>query len=353
MLGEHAELEQRLGEPETHADARLAKRLNRRYAELSSLIGVWREWQRLGEDAEAARELAGEDPAFAEEATELDVRREDGRRATAPAAGAARGGRREGRAARGEVRRGRRGVGALRRRPAADVHPLRRAARVERRGARRHRVRPRRLQVGDRRGQGEGHPAAGGGALRPAEVRGRGAPGAAGAGDRVPGSRPHQCGGRPGAARGRAGRRQHRRQRPAHRRLPLQRSRRAEREHHRLRGPDHPRAHAASWPAARTRRASCRTRSRPCASCGSRLLAVAEEAAAAEASDARRSQVRTVDRSERIRTYNYPENRISDHRTGYKSYNLDQVLDGDLGAGARSRASTPTWPRGSPRWRTE
>ena len=62
----------------------------------------------------------------------------------------------------------------------------------------------------------------------------------------------------------------------------------------------------------------------------SRLLAQAEEAAAAEASDARRSQVRTVDRSERIRTYNFPENRISDHRTGYKAYNLDQVLDGDL-----------------------
>ena len=61
-----------------------------------------------------------------------------------------------------------------------------------------------------------------------------------------------------------------------------------------------------------------------------RLLAAAQEAADAEASDARRSQVRTVDRSERIRTYNYPENRISDHRTGYKSYNLDQVLDGDL-----------------------
>ena len=52
--------------------------------------------------------------------------------------------------------------------------------------------------------------------------------------------------------------------------------------------------------------------------------------AAAEASDARRSQVRTVDRSERIRTYNFPENRISDHRTGYKAYNLDQVLDGAL-----------------------
>jgi peptide chain release factor 1 len=61
-----------------------------------------------------------------------------------------------------------------------------------------------------------------------------------------------------------------------------------------------------------------------------RLIALAEEAAAREASDARRSQVRTVDRSERIRTYNFPENRISDHRVGYKAHNLDQVLDGEL-----------------------
>jgi peptide chain release factor 1 len=63
-----------------------------------------------------------------------------------------------------------------------------------------------------------------------------------------------------------------------------------------------------------------------------RLLAAAEEAAASAASDARRSQVRTVDRSERIRTYNFPENRLSDHRVGFKSHNLDQVLDGDLDA---------------------
>jgi peptide chain release factor 1 len=40
--------------------------------------------------------------------------------------------------------------------------------------------------------------------------------------------------------------------------------------------------------------------------------------------------VRTVDRSERVRTYNFPENRISDHRTGFKAYNLDQVMDGAL-----------------------
>lgn len=61
-----------------------------------------------------------------------------------------------------------------------------------------------------------------------------------------------------------------------------------------------------------------------------RLQAMAEEEAAAKAADTRRSQVRTVDRSERVRTYNFPENRISDHRIKYKAYNLDQVLDGSL-----------------------
>ncbi len=61
-----------------------------------------------------------------------------------------------------------------------------------------------------------------------------------------------------------------------------------------------------------------------------RMLAAAEEAAAAAASDVRKSQVRTVDRSERIRTYNFPENRLADHRVGFKSNNLDQVLNGDL-----------------------
>src|SRR5690606_32514619 len=62
----------------------------------------------------------------------------------------------------------------------------------------------------------------------------------------------------------------------------------------------------------------------------SRLLAMAQEEAEAAAAAERRSQVRTVARSERVRTYNFPETRISDHRVGYKAYNLDQVLDGDL-----------------------
>ena len=75
-----------------------------------------------------------------------------------------------------------------------------------------------------------------------------------------------------------------------------------------------------------------------------RFLAIAEsergeeqqEERDAAASDARRSQIRGMDRSERIRTYNFPENRIADHRTGYKAYNLDAVLDGDLYAVVQS-----------------
>jgi peptide chain release factor 1 len=61
-----------------------------------------------------------------------------------------------------------------------------------------------------------------------------------------------------------------------------------------------------------------------------RLLAAAQEAADAEASATRKSQVRTVDRSERIRTYNFPENRLSDHRVNFKANNLDAVLNGEL-----------------------
>jgi peptide chain release factor 1 len=61
-----------------------------------------------------------------------------------------------------------------------------------------------------------------------------------------------------------------------------------------------------------------------------RLQAKAEAEAAEAASEQRRSQVRTVDRSERIRTYNFPENRISDHRVGFKAHNLSSVLDGNL-----------------------
>jgi peptide chain release factor 1 len=63
-----------------------------------------------------------------------------------------------------------------------------------------------------------------------------------------------------------------------------------------------------------------------------KLAQLAEEQAAAAASDVRKAQIRTVDRSERIRTYNFPQNRITDHRIGYTAYNLDLALAGDLDA---------------------
>ena len=62
----------------------------------------------------------------------------------------------------------------------------------------------------------------------------------------------------------------------------------------------------------------------------SRLLERRRAEQDAEDSAARAAQVRTMDRSERIRTYNWPENRISDHRINYKANNLDSVLDGNM-----------------------
>ena len=51
-----------------------------------------------------------------------------------------------------------------------------------------------------------------------------------------------------------------------------------------------------------------------------------QEAAGAE----RRSKIGTGDRAEKIRTYNYPQNRVTDHRIGFTKKNLDRVMDGDL-----------------------
>ncbi|MBI5116829.1 peptide chain release factor 1 [Candidatus Poribacteria bacterium] len=62
----------------------------------------------------------------------------------------------------------------------------------------------------------------------------------------------------------------------------------------------------------------------------SRLLAQKEEQQAREISETRRSQVGTGERSERIRTYNFPQNRVTDHRIGLTLHKLETILDGEL-----------------------
>ncbi len=62
----------------------------------------------------------------------------------------------------------------------------------------------------------------------------------------------------------------------------------------------------------------------------SRLLQLKEEAERAKYADERRSQIGTGGRSERIRTYNFPQNRLTDHRIGLTLYSLPHVMEGAI-----------------------
>jgi peptide chain release factor 1 len=62
----------------------------------------------------------------------------------------------------------------------------------------------------------------------------------------------------------------------------------------------------------------------------SRLYEVEMQRKEKERAAERKTQVGTGDRSERIRTYNYPQNRITDHRIGLTIHKLEQALEGDL-----------------------
>ncbi len=329
LVEEHAELEHRLADPAIHADQGLAKRLNQRYAELSAIVRTYREWQQLADDIEAARELVAEDPSFAEEADALAVRREVAeerlRHLLVPRDPS------DSKDAILEIKSGEGGEeSAL---FAGDL--LRMYTRyADRRGWKVEQIDATESDLGGYKSV-------------TVAVKAKGVP--------EPGEAPY------GLLRFEGG--VHRVQR-----VPVTESQ--GRVHTSAAGVlvmpeaeqvdvtvddkdlriDVYRSSGPGGQSVNTTDSAVRITHLPTgivASCQNeksqlqnkeqamrilraRLLQAAQEAADAEASDARRSQVRTVDRSERIRTYNFPENRISDHRTGYKSYNLDAVLDGDL-----------------------
>ena len=72
LLAEHDELQRELSDPALHADAARAKKVNRRYAELSRIVHAYAAWLQAGEDLAAAQELAKEDDGFAEEVPALE-----------------------------------------------------------------------------------------------------------------------------------------------------------------------------------------------------------------------------------------------------------------------------------------
>ncbi|WP_205470995.1 peptide chain release factor 1 [Nocardioides sp. SYSU D00038] len=329
MVAEHADLESRLGAPETHADARLAKRLNRRYAELSRVIGTWREWQRLAGDIEAARELADEDPAFAEEAAGLEARREEAaerlRRLLVPRDPT------DDKDAILEIKSGEGGEeSAL---FAGDL--LRMYTRyAEARGWG--------VEVLD-----AAESDLGGFKSVTVAVKAKGTP--------DPGETPYALlkfeGGVHRVQRVPVTESQGRVHTSAAGVLVLPEAEQVDVtvdendlriDVFRSSGPGGQSVNTTDSAvrithvptgivvSCQNEKSQLQNKEQALRILRARLLVAAQEEADAEASEARRSQVRTVDRSERIRTYNFPENRISDHRTGYKAYNLDQVLDGDL-----------------------
>ena len=77
-------------------------------------------------------------------------------------------------------------------------------------------------------------------------------------------------------------------------------------------------------------RSQLRNKNKAMAVLRARLLDMERSRQEAETTTQRRSQVGTGDRSEKIRTYNYPQDRVSDHRIGLNLHNLDRVMEGDL-----------------------
>ncbi len=331
LQAEHAEVETKLSDPAVHSDQSLARRLGQRYAELNSVLRAHAEWTRLGEDLEAARELGGEDEAFAAEAGQLEKARataeERLRHLLVPRDAS------DGKDVLLEVKSGEGGEeSAL---FAGDL--LRMYTRyAERRGWSTEVLDATESDLGGYKSV-------------TVAVKAKGTP--------EPGEAPFALLKYEGGV--------HRVQRvpvtesqgrvhtsaagvlvlPEAEPVDVQIDEKDLRiDVFRSSGPGGQSVNTTDSAvrithvptgivvSCQNEKSQLQNREQAMRILRARLLASAEEKASAEASDARQLQVRTVDRSERIRTYNYAENRISDHRTGYKSYDLDRVLDGDLEA---------------------
>ena len=330
MVAEHAELERRLADPAVHADTALARRLGRRYAELGVVVRVYEEWRRTGDDLGAAQELAGDDPAFDVEAGQLAARRAE-LEAQLQALLLPRDPN-DDRDAILEVKAGEGGQeSAL---FAADL--LRMYLRFAERAGWRTEILD--SEESDLGGYKDVQIAIKGSSTDPAQG--------------VWAHLKYEGG-------------VHRVQR-----VPATESQ--GRIHTSTTGvlvfpevdePDEVEINPndlkidvfrSSGPGGQSvnttdsavrithvptgivvsmqnEKSQLQNREAGMRVLRARLLAKQQEELDAAASDARRSQIRGMDRSERIRTYNFPENRIADHRTGYKAYNLDAVMDGALG----------------------
>jgi peptide chain release factor 1 len=335
LVVEHAELEQRLADPAVHADPAVAKRVGQRYAELTAVVRTYREWQQVNDDLEAARELAAEDvDSFGAEVTSLEARlpalAERLQHLLAPRDPS------DGKDVIVEIKGGEGGEeSAL---FAGDL------LRMYTRFAEQHGWRTEVLDATES--------ALGG--YKSVTVSVQAVP-ARGGGTPDPGEAPYALlkfeGGVHRVQRVPVTESQGRIHTSAAGVFVMPEAEDVEVELHdadlridvfRSSGPGGQSVNTTDSAvrithlptgivvSCQNEKSQLQNKEQALRILRARLLDAAQATADAEAADARKSQVRTVDRSERVRTYNFPENRISDHRTGFKAYNLDQVMDGAL-----------------------